>query len=448
MTPGGNSRPPDVAWPAELVQALSGLPDSPRLWVAYSGGLDSTLLLNALCHSLPDSQRGRLRAVHVNHQLQANASACEAACRSQCEALAVPLTVAAVEVAPGPGDGGLEAEARRARYRVFEDLLGEGDLLLMAHHQNDQTETLLFRFLRGTGVAGLAGMPAQRRLGRGTLMRPLLGFDRAQIRAWAEAAGLTWVDDPSNQDRRFDRNFLRHEIIPRARQRWPGLEARLGHTAARCREQVALADSLARIQARDCVDGAGHIRLDALAALPPVEQKNLVRWWIASQGHEPPAPAQLDTGLPELLAAAPDRAPELRTEAYCLRRYRQTLHLVPVADAVELLGGQPLTAAEPLPWQGGRLALEPAGPQRVDPPRLTVTRRMGGERFRERPGGPTRSLKKWLQEQEVPPWQRASLPLVWEAGELVAIGHLWRSSHFAGEAPASGWRILWERDFN
>lgn len=449
MTPGGNSPSSEAAWPPELVQALSGLPEHRNLWVAYSGGLDSTLLLHALCHTLPDDQRVRLRAIHVNHQLQPNASACEAACRRVCDALAVPLTVEAVQVLPGPNRGGLEATARRARYQVFERLLTPEDLLLMAHHGDDQVETLLFRFLRGTGVAGLAGMPGQRRLGQGSLLRPLLGFGRDQIRAWAEAAELEWVEDPSNQDRNFDRNFLRHEIIPDVRRRWPGLDARLVHTAAQCREQVALADALARIQSRECVDGEGRIRLDAFARLPRVEQKNLLRWWIAEQGHEAPPSRQLDSDLPELLSAVPDRAPELQGSGYKVRRYRDGLHLVadespdPVPDRA-----QPLTPGHPLHWPPGTLKLEPAGAGDAGVPALTVTGRQGGERFREHPGGPSRPLKKWFQEKSILPWERASVPLVWEAGELVAIGHLWQSPRFGGEAPASGWRIVWEREFN
>lgn len=449
MTPGGNHRPADRPWPAQLAGVLSQLPEARRIWLAYSGGLDSTLLLHLLCDCLPPQLRRELHAVHINHQLQPNAGACEASCRQTCRTLGVSLTVEVVTVVAEEGNGGgLEAAARQARYRVFESLLGPDDLLLMAHHGDDQAETRLFRFLRGSGVAGLAGMPQQRRLGQGRLYRPLLAFRRSQLRDWAMAAGLHWVEDPSNEDRRFDRNFLRHEILPRLRQRWPGLDARLARTAGHCAEQVELAESLARIQAAQCVAGDGCLLLDELAALSPAEQKNLVRWWLGQQGFEAPGTRQLESGLAALVAAAGDRAPEMAGPGYRVLRYHNRLHLVPQRKhGPETPAPATLSPGHPVVWNGGRLRLERAGPE-TPAPEFRVTRRQGGERFREHTSGPSRPLKKWLQEHGIPPWQRETVPLVWQDDELVAIGPFWQAARFAGKAPASGWRIVWEPEFD
>ena len=220
MTPGAEPGS-GFTWPEALCAPVRELPDHARLLVALSGGLDSTLLLHLAVHCHGHS--GAVRAVHINHQLQPNASETESFCRDLCGRLGVPLVVETVTVGSGGNsDGGIEEAARKARYSALEAMVQRRDLVLMAHHGDDQAETVLFRMLRGSGVAGLAGMPFSRALGPATLVRPLLGFERAELERWARSAGLSWVDDPSNIDQRFDRNFLRHTVLPALRERWPG----------------------------------------------------------------------------------------------------------------------------------------------------------------------------------------------------------------------------------
>ncbi|MDX1757662.1 MAG: tRNA lysidine(34) synthetase TilS [Marinobacter sp.] len=444
MSPGGNSRPPDTAWPEALTEPVRAFRGESRIFLAFSGGLDSTILLQVAASCLPPS--AHLTAVHVNHQLQPNSMETEASCRRQCEALGVDFLCRRVVVdQPEQGVGGLEEAARQARYQVFEQVLADGGVLLMAHHRDDQAETVLFRFLRGSGVAGLAGMPARRRLGRGWLARPFLHVERAQLQAWAEAAGLRWTEDPSNTDQRFDRNFLRHGIVPRLKARWPSLLARLDATATACREAAELSQSLAQLRFAQVGSDQGTLVLAELSRLSLTEQKNLLRWWIARAGYRLPELKDWGLVLAELIQAAPDREPELRGDGFTVRRFRGHLYLV--ADQAEMpMSIDQLTAGQSVRWDRLRISLNQVDAGCTQIPRIQVCARGGGERFRPVPGGPSRSLKNWLQEQAVPPWQRARLPLFYERSELVGIGGLWLSPRFSGAAPESGWRIVVERD--
>ncbi len=444
MTRGGNVRSADFSWPDVLTAPVLACQAETPVFVALSGGLDSIVLLHVVAHSLPPS--AQLTAVHVNHQLQANANETEALCRQQCQALGVDFLSRSVSVARANGSvGGLEEAARKARYQVFEQVLAGGGVLLMAHHRDDQAETVLFRLLRGSGVAGLAGMPASRPLGQGRLVRPFLQVDRAQLRAWGEAAGLHWSDDPSNADQRFDRNFLRHAILPALKRRWPSLLARLDASAAACREAAELSESLARLHFAAVGTEAGTLRLDALAALSRSEQKNLLRWWIAQAGYPVPELKDWSAVLADLVGAGRDREPELRGDGFAVRRFRGQLYLV--ADRAEMpTAVDCLTPGEPVRWEALRITLHQIDARCKQIPKIRVGLRQGGERFRPMAGGPSRSLKTWLQEQAIPPWQRARLPLFFERDELVGIGCLWLSPRFCGDLPESGWRIVVERD--
>ncbi|MGM0572056.1 MAG: tRNA lysidine(34) synthetase TilS, partial [Pseudomonadota bacterium] len=232
MTRAGNSGS-GSDWPEALCAPVRNLPPHSRIRIALSGGMDSVLLLHVAASLYAGTDR--LSAVHVNHQLQPNADQTERFCQQVCGELGVPLDIRRVVVrsrqGAGKDTGGIEEAARHARYQVFEDILVPDELLLMAHHGDDQAETVLFRLLRGTGVAGLGGMPGSRPLGEGLLYRPLLAFSRGELQAWATEKGIDWVEDPSNTDERFDRNFLRQTIMPLLKARWPSLISRIGHSA-------------------------------------------------------------------------------------------------------------------------------------------------------------------------------------------------------------------------
>ncbi|WP_372964093.1 tRNA lysidine(34) synthetase TilS [Marinobacter sp.] len=445
MKAGGNTVR-ESGWPSDLLRPVSTLPVFSRLWVAFSGGLDSALLLHvaASCHS-------EITALHVNHQLQPNHEQTEQFCRDVCAKLGVPIVVERVEVTVAEnGVGGLEEAARSARYQVFKKQVGENELLLMAHHADDQAETVLFRLLRGSGVNGLSGMPRSRSLGRGQLYRPWLEVGRERLEEVAGASSLMWVEDPSNASQVFDRNYLRHAVLPGLKARWPGLLRRIAHSAQSCRDSEILNQRLAELQWQACSD-SNRLKLESFRKLSPLERRNLVRWWIHQQGWVLPALSDWDQALSDMLYAGKDRAPEIRGDGFSLRRYREHLYLVPdtgVPDqSVDLVPGQVVT------WGSWRLKLEArsqVATSKSPPPPIRVSTRQGGERVRFNASGHSRALKTWLQEQGVPPWERALLPLVYRQWpgitELIAIGDLWCSEQYSGSAPATGWRLIVERN--
>ncbi|MCL7945256.1 tRNA lysidine(34) synthetase TilS [Marinobacter sp. ATCH36] len=414
--------------------------------------MDSVLLLHVAARLY--GATGQLSAVHINHQLQPNARQTERFCQQLCGVLGVPLDIRRVTVNAADQDSrnsasGIEESARNARYQVFEEILTPGELMLMAHHGDDQAETVLFRLLRGTGVIGLGGMPRSRPLGKGRLYRPLLDFSRRELQAWATENGIDWVDDPSNIDERFDRNFLRLAVIPLLKTRWPSLINRIRHSADSCRESDELAGRLAGIRFQQCADEQGALAVKALGSLAVAEQKNLLRWWIRHFHQEPPAMADWPQVLGDLLNAPADREPELRGSGFVIRRYQGYLHLVPVRQPLPS-DRLPLVAGQPLVWGEWRVTLTASGECKTGAPEIRVSTRAGGERIRPNPDGPSKSLKNWLQENNIPPWDRARLPLLLEVKngkeELVGVGDLWLSGKYCGGAPASGWRIVVERE--
>lgn len=439
MTQAGN-RYESSTWPEVLHQAMSALPPSKNLCVALSGGVDSLFLLHAVVGWYAGRPDVVVRAIHVNHQLQSSADKMESFCQSACDALGVQLTVCRIEI--GQVSDSLENQARKARYRAFEGILDVGDLLLLGHHADDQAETVLFRMIRGTGVRGLSGMPVSRPLGSGVLYRPLLQLTREMVEGLARDWGLVWQDDPTNTDTRFDRNYLRHDVLPAIKQRWPSVLTGIGRSARHCEESEQLSRSLALYQRRDIEDDQRRLRVGLLAELPFSEQKNVFRWWITDHGCTPPGAAKQTQGFADLLADDPRRTPELCGEGYRILRYADWLYLV--IDQPEPQARTVWIPGTVLQWDQFELAGFPEGMASEE---LIVTRRQGGERFRPRPGGPSRPLKKWLQEQAVPPWERDRLPLVWYSGELVAIGDLWLAKGVLAENKTLPLRIVRRRIF-
>ncbi|HEV2320748.1 MAG TPA: tRNA lysidine(34) synthetase TilS, partial [Gammaproteobacteria bacterium] len=229
--------------PSRLIHTLRGLPAAQRYWVALSGGLDSMVLLTALAverGGLP----GELRALHVHHGLHPKADEWQRHCEVACASLGIPLEIRRVEVHPATGES-LEAVARERRYAAFREVVGADDLLLLAQHADDQLETFLLQALRGAGVRGLAAMPESASFSGLKLARPLLAYGRAELEAWARQQGLSWVEDPSNADTGFDRNYLRHEVLPRLKQRWPAAAETVSRSARLAAEADGLLKELA-----------------------------------------------------------------------------------------------------------------------------------------------------------------------------------------------------------
>ncbi|EJM37300.1 tRNA(Ile)-lysidine synthetase, partial [Pseudomonas sp. GM33] len=252
--------------------------------IAFSGGLDSTVLLHLLAHLAKTESLPALSAIHVHHGLQAVADAWPEHCRSVCAALGIPLQTVRVRVAPGAS---LERAARDARYHTFTEVTRPDEVLLTAQHRDDQAETLLFRLLRGAGVRGLSGMPRQRPLGKGHLLRPLLDVTRAELEAYANEHGLSWIEDPSNEDRQYSRNYLRHQVFPALTRRWPQAVATMARSAAHLTEAQGLLEELADMDLREANSvsefawlGLRSLELASLAQLSAARQRNALSHWL------------------------------------------------------------------------------------------------------------------------------------------------------------------------
>ena len=313
---------------AALGRLCPGWRERPLL-VAFSGGPDSTALLLAMHELLEESGGGQLRAAHVDHGLHADSGNWARHCVDCAHALGVPLTCRKVEVEAG--GKGLEAAARRVRYEALAALMEPGECLLTAHHQDDQWETLLLRMLRGTGIAGLAGIREKRSLGRGWLLRPLLDVPGKDLRDWLGQRGENWIEDPSNQETGFDRSFLRNEVLPLLRGRWPGAGATAGRMARLAGETRELLRGLAEQDGRG-IARADHIECEGLLRLSPPRRANLVRERLSALGIAAPSEARLNAALDMLLNAAPDRHPEARWGSVRLTRRRGRIHISPASD--------------------------------------------------------------------------------------------------------------------
>jgi len=437
---------------ARVLAALAALvPDlsTASLCVALSGGVDSTVLLAVLAGG--GALKGRLRALHVDHGLQPRSGEWARHCRALARRLAVPLTVLKAHVARAPGVS-REAAAREARYRVLAQALAESEVLLSAHHADDQLETTLLQLLRGAGVPGIAAMPPVAAFARGRLARPLLTFERSEIEAWAHAARLAWVEDDSNLDESLDRNYLRRRVLPLLRTRWPGAARAVGRAARHAAEAQRLLDELARADAERAADGAA-LSVTRLRSLSAPRRRNALRYWIGKSGHPLPDSARLTELAGALLEARPDANPQVQWRATRAQRHadRLTLASVTAHAAFEPLVWQPrVTPVLELPGGLGRLALESSARGAIDvaalPDTLSVRLRRGGERLRPAHGRPTRTLKSLLQEARVALAERHRVPLVFGGGELLAVADLWVDVRIqASAAAAQRAHLIWHR---
>ena len=415
--------------------------------VGFSGGLDSTVLLHLLAADADIRGRG-LRAIHIHHGLAGQADDWAAQCQRSCDALGVPLQVVRVVVDRGAGLG-LEAAARQARYRAFEHSLGDGELLALAHHRDDQAETFLLRALRGSGVDGLRAMPAWRPLGRGWLWRPLLEQPRDALLTQARAAGLAWVEDPSNAEADHDRNHLRLRVMPLLRERWPHAGAMLARSATLAGEAARLlaTEDAAALAAAATAD---PWTLDAARLLqhPPERRARVLRLWLDSTGL-PPLPGEGVARIEaDLLGPTGDTVPEFSWSGATVRRWRDQLHASPVSS--------PLSQGYLAQWDGRAplrlptghtLELEAVSAAPVapgDPWPLTVRARRGGERITLPGRKHSHALKNVLQEQDVPPWVRERLPLLCAAdGRVLAAGDLVLSAGFERGLARAGLKLRW-----
>lgn len=443
-----------------LAPHLPKLRAAGHCYVGYSGGLDSHVLLHALAKLLGNES---ITAIHINHQMSPNADNWHQHCQDCCDGLGVPMVAKSVTV-ENTGQG-FEQAAREARYGVFEQILGEGDLLLLAHHADDQVETVLYRLLRGTGTKGLAGIPMNRPLGAGEILRPLLPFPRKELEDYAVTNELKWIEDESNKDITFDRNFLRQKVVPVLAERWPDCAARVTHSAALCAEtdQLAImlaAQDLAAVYERSERIG-WSIALEPFMALEVSRQANLLRHWAGQ--HQLPQPGHriVETILHELLPARQDAEPLVSWGGGQLRRYQKHLHLLPenFSSLVEGENSEQLSGLldTELIWDVKSSLALPDGSElcmtkeqgkglRIPEEGVSIRFRSGGERCKPAGRSGSNTLKKLFQEYGLEPWLRNRVPLIYVKDQLAAVGDLWVCDEFSVSEEEQGvvlqWRFL------
>jgi len=422
---------------------------APQILVAVSGGLDSMLLLTLMAERVNPE---RITAVHINHGISDNADNWQVQVTQYCQQLGVAIVAEKVTLM-NTGEG-LEGEARNARYAVFERLLEPNGLLFMGHHADDQVETVLYRLMRGAGAKGLSGMPNKRALGKGCLVRPFLECAKSALKNEAQLRNLVWVEDESNVDNRFDRNYLRNAVIPQISQRWPDYTQSLKRTADLNSESDQLAKELAVIDLDRVnlkAERAGwSISIEALLMISPLRQKNILRYWSELQGLVPPGITIIDEVLTSVLSARQDASPEVNWQSQRWTRFKDRLYLLQCTE-------QEFKAEQIFSWDmQNQLDLGEGNNLRVDKQmgqgikstvnQVDIRFRQGGERCKPAGRGHSNSLKKLLLEYELAPWLRDRVPLFYVDEQLIAVGDLWVCEDWLAGSDEIGQMIHWQVD--
>ena len=426
-------------------------PLAKNVCVALSGGCDSVALLHALRQLVARGDLAiEVRAIHVHHGLSQNADAWAAFCAEFCKAQSVPLEIVRVDVARDSGEG-LEAAARRVRHAAFADC--EADWLVLAHHRDDQAETVLLNLLRGAGVAGAAGMLPERRPAKGpVLLRPLLDVERKSIVAYAREHGLAWINDESNDDIRFRRNFLRREIVPALVEHFPGAQQALARAATHFAECDELLEALARSDQQSVAATSGRMVVADLMALPAARARNLLRFLWTDAGFRAPDTRWLAEALAQLARVDTQAATRVSTADGELRVFRGELYLLarPAAASTHHKAEPVTWCGEPeLLWAGGWLRFVETTGEGLRRDVLTsgevfIRLRQGGERLQPDARRPRRSLRNLLQEANMPPWERERLPYLWQDGRLLWVGGVGGDAAFTAGPGEGAILPVWE----
>lgn len=431
---------------AKLAAKLEAYQSRRRLLVAYSGGADSHALLHALVQLAPAQP---IVALHVNHGLSPNADDWQLHCQRQAQALGVEFVSERVRVV---NEGlGIEGAARQARYSVFARHVDEDDLLLMAHHADDQIETFFLRTMRGAGVRGLGGMPETRAIGHGMLLRPWLEQSRQSLREYAQAQQLTWIEDESNSDLQYDRNYLREQLLPILEARWPHARQSIVRSMSWCGEADAVADELAEIDYFACYPHAERVGYSMsfhyLTGLSRARVRNVLRLWMTKCGVPLPGYSRLDVIIDQLLSARIDASPQVGWGGWQCRRYQSRLYLIPEMADCHSDTRLVIHPSETLSLDCfGELSFVLVSGQgfRVNEAQpLEVRFDYAGVRCRPQGRAHSQQLKKLFQEHQVPPWLRERTPLIYQGDALLAVGDWWICDEAVIDCDEMGYLPMW-----
>lgn len=431
--------------PEYLQQQLSLLPTAKRYLVGFSGGLDSHVLLTALTQLNLDVP---LVSVHINHSIHAQSDQWQAHCAKVAVDFGIEFLTQKVDANPPVGESP-EAWARKKRYEVFSFFIEEGDILLLAHHQDDQIETFFLQLLRGSGPHGLAAMPMSASFSTGLLARPLLEMKRQDLESFAQEHQLQWIEDPSNQDCCYDRNYLRHEIMPLISKRWPGYAKSLGRSISLQSDACSMLNDSA-INDLEAVrsDNSEHLSIRKLRELSDIKLRNLLRYWINDADFALPSFQKLRQIIDTVLTAANDRSPCVDWSGVEVRRYRDQLIIMSPQVKQDPGVSYQWKLKEPLKLTSGRLSAKKVMGKglHADIDSVDVRFRQGGEELRLAGHAHTITLKKYLQEQEVPPWLRDQIPLIYLGDKLIAVSDHCIVDQFVVDENVEGWVLSYTQN--
>ena len=432
--------------PDTLLQTLRRLPEPGRYLLAYSGGLDSHALLHALA-SLQSAFPADLLAIHVNHTISEHADRWAQHAQSVCAELDVALRLVRVD-AQSPAGRSPEDWARRLRYQALKEEMQSGDLLLTAHHRDDQAETLLLQLLRGAGPKGLAAMPEQCRFGAGRHVRPLLAVSRQSLHEYAVGRNLHWIDDDTNHDRRYARNYVRKDVLPLLQRRWPGVSQTLARAAGNQADAAALMEELAKMDLQSCYQ-ANYRSLDvsAVKRLSLLRQGNLLRHYIAYLNLPLPDRKKLFHILHDVVSSKHDATPCVCWDGAEVRRYAGHLLAMPPLSRHDSTASAQWKLDRPCTLVGESLSARSAMGGGIKKScvtqAVTVAFRQGGESLRPAGRRCHCKLKKLFQQAGVPPWQRGRIPLLFLADKLVGVVGFWIDECVYAAADEAAWQIDW-----
>jgi len=421
------------------------VPAGSSILLGLSGGVDSVVLLHLLAQLAP-RHFWKFSALHVNHGISPSADEWADFCAKLCAQNSISLQVEQIDITP-LREKGIEAAARELRHSALARQ--PADFIALAHHQDDQAETLLLQLLRGAGVKGVAAMPVLRsRIGTPPLLRPLLDVARAELEAYAQLHGLQWVDDESNADDSYPRNFLRHRVLPLLEQRFPACRTTLARSAHHFAEAAELADVLAEQDAQGMFDGA-TLAVSRLAELPALRAKNLLRWFLYRRGALMPETARLEEMLRQLCVARADAQVCIAWGDWEVQRYRGRAYVgcvrpEPQADFRVSWRGE---AALALPGGGLRFVHcrgEGVSAEKLAGASVTIRLRSGKEILRPDAARPTRTLRNLFQGCGIPPWQRDGWPLLYCGETLAAIPGIGVECSWQAAPGEAGVKLIWE----
>jgi len=415
-----------------------------KVVIAYSGGVDSHVLLHS-CSQLQNKLKAlTFLAVYIDHGLHEDSSRWSTHCEQMASALDIPFISQKVNAQNDQGEGPEQA-ARRARYAALSDFIDESSVLLTAQHQDDQAETFMLQLLRGAGVDGLASMPIVNPFGLGLILRPFLKLSKQQLLDYAKKEQLQWVEDSSNLNEAYDRNFLRQQVIPLLQSRWPAFSKTTARSASHCAEAGAiLVDIASSILLKMDNDELG---IGLVLSQKPEIQRLVIRQWLKAQDVRSPSEKILEQ-IVKMLIVEVDKLPLVAWGEHEVRLFNGALFYIPRFEKNQL---------QPMQWQGKKLVLpDPLGNLSIkellgrgvkrdlwDSSTVTVRTRQGGERIKLTGRSGRKQLKKLLNEERILPWVRSLLPLIYLGDELVAVADLWVAEPFLADENEPAYQIKW-----